>query len=84
MDGSFYIGNTSNLAERLIFHNSPTLNIGITRRKIPWHYYYILQVDNALVAGKIENHIKRMKSKNYIINLKNYSETGERLIKKYS
>jgi hypothetical protein len=31
-----------------------------------------------------ENHFKRMKSRKYIEDLKNYPELGERLIEKYS
>ena len=83
-DISFYIGKTSDLTKRLLYHNSPQMNVGITKRKIPWHYYYVLEVENSALAGKIENHIKRMKSRSYIMNLKKYPEIGEKLIEKYS
>ncbi len=36
------------------------------------------------MAGKIENHIKKMKSKKYIKDLKKYPEIAQKLIKKYS
>jgi putative endonuclease len=35
-------------------------------------------------AHKIENHIKKMKSKKYIENLKKYPEISLRLLQKYS
>ena len=83
-DGSFYIGRTADLKERLNWHNSEALNQGITKRKIPWNYLFTLEVENAKIAGKIENHIKRMKSREYIRNLVKYPEISERLIEKYS
>ena len=84
LDQSFYIGKTSNLEKRLDFHNSYVLNIGITRRKIPWEYYHILEMEDAAIATRIEQHIKRMKSRKYIENLKKYPEMTEKLLKKYS
>ena len=44
LDGSFYIGKTSDLKSRLEFHNSVELNKGITKRKIPWDYYFFMEV----------------------------------------
>lgn len=84
LDQSFYIGKTSNLEKRLDFHNSIELNIGITRRKIPWEYYHILEMEDAATATRIEQHIKSMKSRKYIENLKKYPEMTEKLLKKYS
>ena len=84
MDGSFYIGKTSDLDERLSWHNDIERNVGMTKRKIPWKYFLVLEVEDMKIAGKIENHIKRMKSRAYIVNLKKYQELGKRLIEKYS
>ncbi len=84
LDQSFYIGKTSNLEDRLHYHNTPELNVGITKRKIPWDYFFILEVGNLKLAGKIENHLKKMKSKKYIKDLKKYPEIAQKLIKKYS
>jgi putative endonuclease len=84
VDGSFYIGRTSDLTLRLVYHNSPILNKGVTHRKIPWRYFYVLEVNNSAVAAQIERHIKKMKSVRYIRNLVKYPELGEKLIKKYS
>ena len=83
-DGSFYTGITSAPDVRLRFHNSKRLNKGVTKRKMPWEYYLILRVNRKYTALRIERHIKRMKSRIYIQNLKKYPEMVENLIKKYS
>ena len=83
-DKSFYIGRTSDLKARLILHNEIELNKGVTRKKIPWQYFFTLSVNNALIAGRIENYIKKMKSRQYIMNLVKYPEMGETLIKRFS
>jgi putative endonuclease len=83
-DNSFYVGWTTDLKIRLEYHNTISKNIGVTNRKIPWRYYYVLEVQNAAIAIKIERHIKRMKSRKYIENLVKYKDIGARLIKKYS
>ena len=83
-DHSFYIGRTSDLEKRLEYHNSIDKNVGRTRNKIPWEYYFTLRVDNASIAAKIEGHIKSMKSRVYIENLVKYPEIAQRLIKRYS
>ena len=84
VDESFYIGRTSDLTLRLLYHNSPILNKGVTLRKIPWRYFYVMEVHTATIAAQIERHIKKMKSARYIRNLVKYPEIGEKLIKKYS
>ncbi len=43
-----------------------------------------MEVPNARIAGAIENHIKRMKSRRYIENLIKYPEIGKKLLEKYS
>ncbi len=83
-NGSFYIGKTSNLVDRLHFHNTAELNVGVSRNGIPWAYFYTLEVEDAKAAGKIEDHIKKMKSRKYISDLKKYPEISQKLIKKYS
>jgi putative endonuclease len=84
IDDSYYVGSTQNLEERLRYHNDPIINTGVTRLKIPWSYSFVLQTPSKTVALKIERHIKRMKSRNFISNLIKYPELGEKLLKKYS
>jgi putative endonuclease len=84
IDNSFYVGHTQDLAKRLEFHNDPTLNLGVTRYKMPWRYFFVLETNTKTTAIKIEKHIKQMKSRVYITNLEKYPEIGENLLKKYS
>ncbi|MEB8346495.1 GIY-YIG nuclease family protein [Flavobacteriaceae bacterium KMM 6898] len=81
---SFYIGKTYDLAERLRFHNSMELNKGSSKSGIPWEYFFTLEVPTYMLAGKLEMHIKRMKSREYCINLVKYPEISQKLIEKYS
>ncbi|NER09707.1 GIY-YIG nuclease family protein [Muriicola jejuensis] len=84
IDGSYYIGESSNVSQRLLLHNSKELNIGKSRLKMPWELFFVLETENRTVALKIEKHIKRMKSRKYIQDLKKYPEIGQKLLKKYS
>ena len=80
----YYIGETYEIQQRLMFHNSRDDNTNSTKSGIPWVLFLAIQVENRSVARKIETHIKRMKSKTYIRNLKQYPEMQLTLIKKYS
>ncbi|WP_394354496.1 GIY-YIG nuclease family protein [Euzebyella saccharophila] len=80
----YYIGETANLETRLNWHNNVELNIGVTRKSIPWRYHFTLQVPIRTIALRIEKHIKKMKSKVYLENLSKYPEISKRLLKKYS
>ena len=63
-DGSYYIGSTQDLVERLNRHNqgrSP-----YTKPKRPWQIVYTEGFPNKSDALKSENEIKKRKSKNYI------------------
>lgn len=83
-DDTFYIGKTSNLESRLAFHNDTERNVGFTKGKIPWEYFFTLSVADSLIAGKIETHLKKMKSRRYLFNLAKYPEIGQKLITIYS
>ncbi|MEB8328027.1 GIY-YIG nuclease family protein [Flavobacteriaceae bacterium KMM 6897] len=81
---SFYIGKTYDLAERLRYHNSIELNKGSSKSGMPWKYFFTLEVPTYMLAGKLEMHIKRMKSREYCMNLIKYPEISQKLIEKYS
>ena len=81
---SFYIGKTYDLEQRLFCHNSNELNQGSSKSGIPWEYYFSLEVPTYELAGKLEMHIKRMKSREYCKNLVKYPEISQKLIEKYS
>lgn len=80
----YYIGETYEIEQRLMFHNSTDDNTNSTKSGIPWVLFLALQVENRIIARRIETHIKRMKSKIYIQNLKQYPEMQLKLINKHS
>ncbi len=57
--------------------------LSLTARHEDWQIYFFIDDLNISVAKKIEGHIKRMKSRKYIENLKMYPEITEKLIKKH-
>jgi len=64
MDGSFYIGHTARLAERLRRHNegrSP-----YTRAKVPWSVVYKEEYLTRSQAMKRERELKSKKNRDYI------------------
>ncbi|MFN5170530.1 MAG: GIY-YIG nuclease family protein [Cyclobacteriaceae bacterium] len=65
-DGSFYIGQTSDLADRLRRHN-----LGLekyTSRKAPWRLYWTQRVATRSEAIRLERKIKNFKSRARIVN----------------
>src|SRR5690606_10526191 len=82
---SFYVGFTTEPIDvRLDRHNSGYYHDKWTSRGVPWKVFLIIPCTNAAQARKIEAHIKKMKSKSYIQNLKKYPEMIDRLIEKYA
>lgn len=80
----FYIGNTDLLPlERLNQHNTSFNKGSFTTRGIPWILFLELSCSSRLQARKVELHIKKMKSRKYINNLKQYSEMQEKLLQRY-
>ena len=81
----FYIGVTSdNPEERLIKHLNKSYGTDtFTAAANDWTIYLSIECLDMAHALKIEKHIKRMKSKQYILNLKKYPEIIDKLIAKY-
>ncbi len=80
----FYVGSTKNLSERLEFHKNKEFKDSYTSKAEDWELYFSLETKNISIALKIEKHIKRMKSKIYIKNIKIHPEISIKLIEKYS
>ena len=76
----YYIGSTTgDLDLRLSKHNSGYYDKSFTAQGRPWEKYLVIDCSGEKQARKIEMHIKSMKSKKYIRNLKAYPEMVERL-----
>ena len=80
---SYYIGETIDLDERLQQHNVGFYETAFTKQANDWTLFHVINCDNRSQARKIETHIKKMKSKTYIQNLKKFPEITEKLKKKY-
>ncbi|KQB43206.1 Protein containing GIY-YIG catalytic domain [Flavobacterium daejeonense] len=81
---SYYIGETSNFQLRLEWHNSGEFANSHTKIARDWVLFHLIECIDITQARKIERHIKNMKSKTYISNLKNYPEISQKLLLKYS
>ncbi len=81
----FYTGfSTESIEIRLQRHNDDYYNDKWTSKGKPWQVHLTIECKSDLVASKIEMHIKSMKSKKYMANLKLYPEIVQKLKLKYS
>ena len=80
----FYIGYSAKPEERLLYHNDPVGNSIWTKRGIPWAKFLIIPCSSEKQAVNIERHVKKMKSKKYILDLLNYPELVHKLQLKYT
>ena len=67
----FYTGETINVANRIIEHNSGYYAGSSTSFATDWELYFMLSVNNRKDALIVEKHLKSMKSKAYLQRLKN-------------
>lgn len=79
----FYIGSCLDLKQRLEQHSNKSYQAGFTHRADDWKVFYSIEDLEYGIARKIEQHIKKMKSRKYLENLKTYPEIMVRLIEKY-
>ena len=80
----FYVGQTALPPEqRLAEHNSALYQGSFSTRGIPWTLFLTIAYDSRGHAREVERHIKRMKSKAYIRNLKQYPEMRQKLAVRY-
>ncbi len=80
---TFYIGSCLDLEKRLHQHRTHFYDFAFTRRASDWEVYFKIEDLDLTVAREIESHIKRMKSRVYLSNLKKYPEMSERLLQQY-
>ncbi len=80
---AYYIGSCLNLEKRLIQHKNKEFSSSFTSKADDWTVY--LKIDDLKYsqARKIEEHIKKMKSREYIKNLIKYPDIVDRLKQKY-
>ncbi len=79
----FYIGETSDLEKRLEEHKTGFYKNSYTSKTQDWVLFFKINCKSKSQAIRIEKHIKSMKSKKYIHNIKRHLEISEKLKKKY-
>ncbi len=80
----FYIGETHDIEARILQHNTSFYKNSFTSKATDWELYTKIECKNRKTARAIEKHLKKMKSKRYLQNLKRYPEIGSKLLKRYS
>jgi len=80
----YYIGSCLDLEERIKEHLEEKYSNSFTRLASDWELFLSISELEYIQARKVENHIKRMKSRLYIENLKKYPELIEKLALRYN
>ena len=68
---------------RLLKHNQSFYGLRYTSKTDDWELYFVIPCNSIEQAINIERHIKKMKSKKYIENLKMYPEISQKLLEKF-
>ncbi len=76
----FYVGSCKDLLDRINDHLTKIFPDAYTATVDDWTIYFVFENLTYSQARKIELHIKRMKSKKFIENLKKYPELSDKLI----
>ena len=79
----FYIGSCNNLSYRVKQHLNKEFTKSFTSKINDWELYFFIDDLSYKQARLIEQHIKNMKSKKYIVNLKAHPEIINKLKQKY-
>ena len=80
---TYYIGETSDLNNRIEEHKNNFYKNSFTSRANDWKLFYKIDCETKKQAIRIEKHIKNMKSNVYIHNLKNFPDIAAKLKDKY-
>jgi putative endonuclease len=79
----YYIGSCIEVTERLNQHLSKIFPGAFTTKANDWVVFFSLINLSYKQARDVESHIKNMKSKKYIQNLKRFPELSQKLINLY-
>ena len=78
-----YTGSCKDLSYRIGQHFNKDFSNSFTSKADDWDLYFYIEELDYKQARLIEAHIKKMRSRIYIYNLKHYPEIVEKLIEKY-
>lgn len=80
----YYTGISVNPKNRLEQHKNKHYDGAYTRIADDWQTFLVIQCENIKIAELVEKHIKKMKSKVFIINLKKYPELVNTIKKRFA
>ena len=81
----YYVGYTTNIEERISLHNSGHFGRkSYTSKSTDWKLYFLIPCETIKMAIFIESRIKKMKSRQFIENLKKYPELIDRILKEFN
>ena len=80
---TYYTGSCLDLEKRLIQHKDKEFSSSFTSKADDWKLFLKIDELEYNQARKIEAHIKKMKSKEYIKNLVKYPDIVKRLKQKF-
>ncbi|TND04270.1 MAG: putative endonuclease [Bacteroidetes bacterium] len=80
---TFYIGSCQNLEERIRQHKDKNFETAYTRQVDDWDLFFCINNLEYQQARSIESHIKNMKSRKYLHDLKQYPDMSVKLADRY-
>jgi putative endonuclease len=78
----YYIGSTENLEFRVDQHNKHFFQGAFTKRADDWVVFYSIECQSVKQALKIEKHIKKNRSRKYLLDLAKYPQIALKLLEK--
>ncbi len=79
----FYTGETHNIEQRILWHNSHFFDQASTKIASDWILYLLFELKDTTAARKMEAYIKSQKSSKYIKALKSNEQKRNILLEKF-
>ena len=79
----FYIGSTDDLKKRLLEHITGFYEKSYTSKRSDWELFFTIECASRKQAKLVETHIKNMKSRKFINDLKQYPELLTKIRDRY-
>jgi len=80
----FYIGETMNVAERIMQHNSGFYKSAFSKQTNDWKLFWSTECNSSSQALRLEKFIKNMKSRKFIYKIKENQNMISDLLQKFN
>jgi putative endonuclease len=80
----YYVGYTSDIEQRIHFHNNPIESRKFTARGRPWVLKLAITLSTKVQAAQLEKFIKKMKSRKFVEQLVSDPFFREQIINKHT